>query len=1019
MADRTSTQSRPSSSSQRQTENRRLIGSSRDVAVHNASSAIPPSHAELPAAGYEDTAFTAAAAAAGGGGAYNMTNSFVQVMVRFRPLLGEEKPSAAVKYLISDTNTKLVVRRVGDKISSAGQHADEQEYKFQQVFGPTATDDVVYDKVAPPLLEHVRHNRCATLIMYGQTGSGKTYTMTQVAGPLIESLFKTVHQYFLDPEVHIAAVQVYLDLAYDLLSANARQPRGAQIDRNARVYPTQRVHSAEQAISLVLQAEGFRAKAPHALNKFSSRSHSIITFRVKHKLGEVRLYLVDLAGSERAHKTMGTDEVFREGIAVNRSLLTLSRCIEAMANNSDLIPTRESTITHMLGECFGGGALTFVCCANPSLGNESETKSTLTTADIAKKVRLNRKQFAITRDPSLQGRAAVENEALERLEEALVNMEQQHNLAMTSVLEEKAALMKEVRNLRSHIDDLRKKYNEERIQWKDDVSFLEEKVNESMQTEERHKIRSEQLSREFVHMCHATGKSKEMIEDLVRENVTLRGKLEDLQINVDSLMVERRVHLQQIDRLCHELVCQAASSLSTGVAPTTVSSSLMIPASSGSDTQTEATRAGSPLPATGSARRTPFYATPRAVTPSLARTITVGPTMEPSIQWTESIGNDDDVINNNQQLRAMASSNQMQLQQQQQQLELVIARAEEDKHELRKKILKLESQLEHFTNATLDSPSKQDRFAMLSARRGRRINVGCQSIETRDDMEAVLLQRDDAIAKHLQLEIEIRQMRSRLADMPTSNVEFDSYVSTMAQLAELRVENHELKGALDHAVRQTDLALASHQQLLGLIRSGKLGNSSSKLVASNSRASSEQSTTGIYESAAQSARAIAASIDDLRLVSSRRDPRVSDLSMQAMASFQQVDMEEKLARAVLRANLNGGMMLLQQHQMEEMLRNFTTAVRTSGYNLVRLTAIVNGKYGEGTTDTLFQLLDEARNASQTKSLAFIPRGTQDEEQQQLPVGDGMNDDGAASSSSASKNVLEVLIRQNASLKKRA
>ena len=80
-------------------------------------------------------------------------------------------------------------------------------------------------------------------------------------------------------------------------------------------------------MSLLVQAEGFRAKAPHALNKFSSRSHSIVAFRVKHARGDVKLYLVDLAGSERAEKANTTGETFKEGLAERtHRLVQYGRC---------------------------------------------------------------------------------------------------------------------------------------------------------------------------------------------------------------------------------------------------------------------------------------------------------------------------------------------------------------------------------------------------------------------------------------------------------------------------------------------------------------------------------------------------------------------------------------------------------------------------------------------------------------------------------------------------------------------
>ena len=44
-----------------------------------------------------------------------------------------------------------------------------------------------------------------------------------------------------------------------------------------------------------------------------------------------RLSLIDLAGSERAYKTENSGQRLREGRNINRSLLSLANCINALA----------------------------------------------------------------------------------------------------------------------------------------------------------------------------------------------------------------------------------------------------------------------------------------------------------------------------------------------------------------------------------------------------------------------------------------------------------------------------------------------------------------------------------------------------------------------------------------------------------------------------------------------------------------------------------------------------------------
>ncbi len=91
-----------------------------------------------------------------------------------------------------------------------------------------------------------------------------------------------------------------------------------------------------------------RTQEPTAANKTSSRSHALLTVTVRQTArvrgadpssgdgtrGAVkhgRLYMVDLAGSERGSRTQNRGQRMKEGAAINRSLLALGNCINALA----------------------------------------------------------------------------------------------------------------------------------------------------------------------------------------------------------------------------------------------------------------------------------------------------------------------------------------------------------------------------------------------------------------------------------------------------------------------------------------------------------------------------------------------------------------------------------------------------------------------------------------------------------------------------------------------------------------
>lgn len=101
-----------------------------------------------------------------------------------------------------------------------------------------------------------------------------------------------------------------------------------------------------------------------------------------------KLSLIDLAGSERALATDQRTLRSLEGANINRSLLALSSCINALVEGKKHIPYRNSKLTQLLKDSLGGACNT-VMIANISPSNLSfgETQNTLHWAYRAKEIR--------------------------------------------------------------------------------------------------------------------------------------------------------------------------------------------------------------------------------------------------------------------------------------------------------------------------------------------------------------------------------------------------------------------------------------------------------------------------------------------------------------------------------------------------------------------------------------------------------------------------------------------------------
>jgi hypothetical protein len=160
--------------------------------------------------------------------------------------------------------------------------------------------------------------------------------------------------------------------------------------------------SGQEIMQLLHQGNSKRSQAATAANEVSSRSHAVLQVLVECrdrapgvvaniKVG--KLSLVDLAGSERAANTKNVGQRLMEGANINRSLLALGNCINALGekgNKGNFVPYRDSKLTRLLKDSLGGNCRT-VMIANISSAESSfeETLNTLKYANRAKNIKTN------------------------------------------------------------------------------------------------------------------------------------------------------------------------------------------------------------------------------------------------------------------------------------------------------------------------------------------------------------------------------------------------------------------------------------------------------------------------------------------------------------------------------------------------------------------------------------------------------------------------------------------------------
>ncbi|OEL26379.1 Kinesin-like protein KIF19 [Dichanthelium oligosanthes] len=340
-----------------------------------------------------------------GAGSAEAAENRILVFVRLRPMSRKEKEAG------SRSCVKIVNKEV-----YLTEYASENDYLrlkrvrgrhfcFDSAFPDPTTQAEVYSTSTADLVEGVLQGRNGTVFCYGATGAGKTYTMLgTMENPgvmvlAIKDLFSKVRQRSHDGNhsIQLSYLEVYNETVRDLLSPG--RPLHLREDKQGTVAAglTQyRAYSTDEVMKLLQQGNKNRTTEPTRVNETSSRSHAILQVVVEYRSMDGvnivtrvgKLSLIDLAGSERALATDQRTQRSIEGANINRSLLALSSCINALVEGKKHIPYRNSKLTQLLKDSLGGSCNT-VMIANISPSNLSfgETQNTLHWADRAKEIK--------------------------------------------------------------------------------------------------------------------------------------------------------------------------------------------------------------------------------------------------------------------------------------------------------------------------------------------------------------------------------------------------------------------------------------------------------------------------------------------------------------------------------------------------------------------------------------------------------------------------------------------------------
>ena len=299
----------------------------------------------------------------------------------------------------------------GSGIGSHNKRHKEQKFIFDRLFDENSTQRDIYDNTTKASIDAVLDGYNSTIFAYGATGCGKTYTITGtpenpgIVFLALQDLFEKIeNQNEKDVTIEVSYLEIYNEMIKDLLNIETSPKKLILLEsKDQEIIVTNltktNVLNVNDVMDLIIRGNSHRTVSPTEANLTSSRSHAVLQVYITQtplladiyeKNTKSVLSIIDLAGSERASATKNKGIRLHEGANINRSLLALGNCINALCENrkSVHVPYRNSKLTRLLKFSLGGNCKTvMIVCISPSSRHYDETLNALKFANRAKEIK--------------------------------------------------------------------------------------------------------------------------------------------------------------------------------------------------------------------------------------------------------------------------------------------------------------------------------------------------------------------------------------------------------------------------------------------------------------------------------------------------------------------------------------------------------------------------------------------------------------------------------------------------------
>ena len=440
----------------------------------------------------------------------------------------------------------------------------KEDYVFDKIFNNKNEIEEIYNISSKQLIYYTLNGFNTAIICYGQTGMGKTYTINEIVTEIGRQIFdeidlvQDINNLF---KVEIGGFEIYKEQISDLLDLiNINLELGE--NKYKRLFVDNltffTVNDQDEYNDIINKVLSKRNNNSLSMKEFTSRSNNIIVINVYRYTAEKKqlktgcLYLVDLEGSEKITKNKIEGESHEEKKILNKSLSSLRHLVQTLSSirnepliQSNYIPYRESKLTELLCDCFGGNCYTSLilnCCLSDIYLNE--TRNTLLFGQKVKKIQ--NKPMANIENNADQNPIVIEmiklfmenmknrekreqNKLIKKYEKEIAMLKKQilHLKELIKMhLKEIEELKNKIKNLeeeKKYFNNMQKEYEKikrDNYDLKGKINILEEKIN-------KYEINMRKLSLENEKLK----KDEEEIYELKNIINNLNNKIEQYEIN--------------------------------------------------------------------------------------------------------------------------------------------------------------------------------------------------------------------------------------------------------------------------------------------------------------------------------------------------------------------------------------------------------------------------------------------------------------------------------------------------------